>query len=93
MYSRFDSTDTDDARILALMGDANTYWQDEIYQTAIGTDHNLYASGGIGIVPYRVSLGYTNKEGILKTDHFEKFSAAVNLTPGFFNNTLRLMLI
>ena len=90
MYSRFDSTDTDEAKILALMGDANTNWQDEIYQTAIGTDHNLYASGGIGIVPYRVSLGYTNKEGILKTDHFEKFSAAVNLTPGFFDNTLQV---
>jgi iron complex outermembrane receptor protein len=90
MYSRYDSTDIDEAKILALMGDANTNWQDEIYQTAIGTDHNLYASGGIGIVPYRVSLGYTNKEGILKTDHFEKFSASVNLTPGFFNNTLQI---
>jgi len=90
MYSRFDSTDTDEADILALMGDANTNWQDEIYQTAIGTDHNLYASGGVGIIPFRVSLGYTNKEGILKTDHFEKTSASINLTPGFFNNTLQV---
>ena len=90
MYSRFDSTDTDERKILALMGDANTNWQDEIYQTAIGTDHNLYASGGVGIIPFRVSLGYTNKEGILKTDHFEKTSASINLTPGFFNNTLQV---
>jgi iron complex outermembrane receptor protein len=26
---------------IALMGDANTNWQDEIYRTAIGTDHNI----------------------------------------------------
>jgi len=83
---RYDSTKP--AR--ALMGNADTYWQDEIYQTAIGTDHNLYASGGIGVVPFRVSLGYTNKEGILKTDKFEKTSASVNLTPGFFDNTLQI---
>jgi iron complex outermembrane receptor protein len=90
MYSRYDSNDVDDAKILALMGDANTNWQDEIYQTAIGTDHNLYATGGLGIVPFRISLGYTNKEGILTTDKFEKTSAAVNLTPGFFDNTLQV---
>ncbi len=90
MYSRFDSTNMTDAKVLALMGNANTNWQNEVYQTAIGTDHNLYASGGIGVVPFRVSLGYTNKEGILKTDHFEKTSASVNLTPGFFDNTLQI---
>jgi iron complex outermembrane receptor protein len=90
MYSRFDSNDVDDAKVLALMGDSTTNWQDQVYQTAIGTDHNLYASGGIGVVPFRISLGYTNKEGILKTDHFEKTSAAVNLTPGFFDNTLQV---
>ncbi len=90
MYSRYDSTNASDSKVLALMGKASTNWQNEIYQTAIGTDHNLYASGGIGIVPFRVSLGYTNKEGILKTDKFEKTSASVNLTPGFFDNTLQI---
>lgn len=82
----------DSAKIAPLLGDSETYWQDEIYQTAIGTDHNLYASGGLGIIPFRVSLGYTNKEGILKTDKFEKVSAAVNLTPGFIDNTLQVNL-
>jgi len=82
----------DSAKAAPLVGDASTYWQDEIYQTAIGTDHNLYATGGLGIVPFRVSLEYTNKEGILKTDKFEKVSAAVNLNPGFLDNTLQVNL-
>src|SRR5690606_632564 len=31
---------------IALLGDSNTNWQDEIYRTAIGTDHNIALSGG-----------------------------------------------
>ncbi len=76
----------------ALVGDADTYWQDEIYQSAIGHDHNLYLSGGIKEIPFRVSLGYTDKMGILKTDRFDRITAGVNLNPGLFNNTLQLNL-
>lgn len=75
---------------LALLGAANTDWQDEIYQSAWGQDHSVSLSGGVGMVPYRVSLGYTNKDGVLKTDNFDRYSAAVNLTPGFLNNTLQV---
>lgn len=77
---------------LGLLGTANTDWQDEIYQSALGTDHNLSVSGGIGVVPYRVSLGYTNREGILKTDKFSRYSSAINLNPGLLKNTLQLNL-
>ncbi len=73
-----------------LLGNANTDWQSEIYQTGMQHDHNLSASGGIGILPYRVSLGYTNKTGLLKTDGFNRTTAAVNLNPGFLNNTLQV---
>lgn len=75
-----------------LMGSHNTDWQNEIYQRALGQDHNLSASGILGSVPYRVSLGYTNKDGILRTDHFERYSAALSASPSFFNNSLRLNL-
>ncbi len=74
---------------IGLLGTANTDWQDEIFQEAPGNDHNLNISGGIGVVPYRVSIGYTEKEGILRTDNFNRYSSAVNLSPGFFNNTLQ----
>ncbi|MEM9932844.1 MAG: SusC/RagA family TonB-linked outer membrane protein [Bacteroidota bacterium] len=73
-----------------LLGSANTDWQEEIYQTAVGHDHNVYASGGIGSVPYRVSLGYTYKEGILKTDEFQRITTGINLNPKLLKNTLQV---
>lgn len=75
-----------------LLGDSDTDWQNEVYQTGIQHDHNISAAGGIGILPYRVSLGYTNKTGLLKTDGFNRGTFALNLTPGFLNNTLQLKL-
>ena len=75
---------------LGLLGTANTDWQDEIFQSAFGHDHNLSISGGIGVVPYRVSLGYTNKNGIIRTDNFSRYSTAINLNPGLLKNTLQL---
>ncbi|MCI5081783.1 MAG: TonB-dependent receptor [Saprospiraceae bacterium] len=73
-----------------LLGSANTNWQDEIYQTAFGQDHNLSLSGGIGeYLPYRVSLGFTNREGVLKTDEFQRTTVGVNLTPKFLDNRLQ----
>jgi TonB-dependent starch-binding outer membrane protein SusC len=73
-----------------LLGTSNTDWQKEIYQRAIGTDHNLYMSGAVNSVPYRISLGYTDKEGLLKTDHFNRFTTGLNLNPSFFKNTLQV---
>lgn len=73
-----------------LLGESNTDWQDQIYQTGIQNDHNVSIAGGIGIVPYRVSLGYTNKTGILKTDGFNRGTVAINLSPSFLNNRLRV---
>jgi iron complex outermembrane receptor protein len=80
-----------DPERLALIGDANTDWQDEIYQTAIGTDHNLSLSDAVGgFLPYRVSIGYTDKDGILLNDNFKRYSAGINLSPQFFNNSLQV---
>lgn len=74
-----------------LLGDANTDWQNEVFETAIGSDHNLSLSGGIAeVLPYRVSVGYTDRKGILKTDKFERTTASVNLSPGFLDNTLQV---
>ena len=75
-----------------LMGDANTDWQEEIYQTAVGTDHTAYVSGSFGTFPYRLSLGYTNMNGILKTDKFQRYVGGLNLNPSFLNNTLQVNL-
>src|SRR5258705_8174824 len=74
----------------ALLGTANTDWQDEIYQTAFGTDNNISLSGGIEKLPYRVSLGYLNQSGILRTGKLSRFSGAINLSPIFLKNHLKV---
>lgn len=72
------------------VGTANTNWQDAIYQTAVSTDNNLSFSGGVKNLPYRISLGYSYLNGILRTDHLQKTSVALALNPTFFHNTLKV---
>ncbi len=81
---------TKDAGAIAKMGTANTDWQDEIFKTAWGTDHNLSVTGGLQNMPYRASVGYTNQDGILKTSNFERFSGSVGLSPWFFERHLNI---
>ena len=74
----------------ALLGSANTNWQDEIFQNGIQHDHNVNLSGGIGTIPYRVSLGYTDRTGILMNDRFNRSTAAINLNPKLLNGALQV---
>jgi len=75
---------------IALLGTANTDWQKEIFRTATGTDHNIAAQGGTDNLTYRASMGYTNMNGILKTDSFERTTLGANLTGNFFDKHLKL---
>ena len=74
------------------LGTANTDWQDEIYRTAFSHDHNLTVSGAFKNLPYRVSVGYTDQQGIIKTSDFKRVTAALNLNPSFFDDHLTLNL-
>lgn len=69
---------------------ADTDWQDEIFRTAVSHDHNVTLSGGLKNMPYRVSLGYTNNQGIIKTSKFERYTASFNLSPSLFTDHLKL---
>ncbi len=80
----------EDSEAASKLGTANTDWQDEIYQTAISHDHNITVTGGLKNMPYRVSVGYTNQEGILKTSDFERYTASVNLNPSFLDDHLKV---
>ena len=68
---------------------ADTDWQKEIFRTAASTDHNLTMSGGLKNMPYRVSLGYTNQQGILKTSSFQRYTASFSLSPTFLEDHLK----
>ena len=73
-----------------LLGTANTDWQKAIYQTALTTDNNFSISGGLKNLPYRVSVGYLNQEGILKTSKLDRYSALVNVSPRLLDNHLKI---
>ncbi len=76
----------------SLLGNANTDWQKQIFQTAVSTDNNLNATGAIGNIPYRISGGYLNQEGIVKTDNLQRYSGSISLTPHFFKDALKVEL-
>jgi TonB-linked SusC/RagA family outer membrane protein len=75
---------------LENLGLENTDWQSEIYRNAVSYNHHVGFSGGLGFLPYRVSLGYTNNNSILKNTGLKRTSASINLAPSFFNNTLNI---
>ena len=77
----------------ALLGTADTDWNDEIFKTAYGTDNNLSVSGRFTRnFPFRVSFGYTNQDGILRTDNSTRYTGNINLSPSFFDDYLKLNL-
>ena len=84
---------TREENALALLGNANTDWQNEIYRTALSHDHNITVAGSVSTyLPYRLSVGYTDQQGILKTSDFKRYTVALNLNPSFFEDHLTLNL-
>ena len=68
----------------------NTNWQDEIYRNAFAMDHSLSANGAWKKLPYRVSLGYTDQDGILKTGKFTRTTLGVSLKPSLLDDHLKI---
>jgi TonB-dependent starch-binding outer membrane protein SusC len=77
---------------LALLGTENTDWQKEIFRTAFSMDHNLSLSGNLKTIPYRVSLGYTKQDGIMKNTGLDRFTGSFRLDPSFFDGDLKVSL-
>jgi TonB-dependent starch-binding outer membrane protein SusC len=75
---------------------ANTNWQDEIYENAVGMEHYLGVSGAIdgsGILtalPYRFSVGYTDQDGILKTDNLKRYTFSTSLNPSLLDDHFKI---
>lgn len=72
------------------LGSENTDWQDEIFRTSVSQDHNVGLSGSYKNLPYRISIGYTDQQGILENTDMQRVTGAINLNPTFFNNTLKV---
>ena len=74
------------------LGTFSTDWQDEIYKTAFGQDLNLSATGATlnGKLPFRVSGGFLNQDGILRTGNFKRQTLSINLNPRLLKDRLKV---
>ena len=80
----------DNESIIGLLGESNTDWQSEIYNNAFGMDHYLSIGGAVKTLPYRVSYGYSDQDGILKTDNLKRHTFSANINPQFFDDHLKV---
>src|SRR5579875_2009565 len=77
---------------VAALGTANTNWQSLIYQKAFSTDNNISISGGIKNFPYRLSVGYANQNGVLRTDNLQRTSVSLAINPTVLKDHLKINL-
>ena len=90
LMEAFPQNTTTGAAAFALLGNEDTDWQKEIYQLGLSTDQNLSLSGTVATIPYRVSLGYNNQKGTLKTSSYDRVTAGININPSFFEDHLKV---
>ncbi len=57
----------------------DTNWSDLIYRSAVSQNHNINVSGGNEKTTYYFSAGFTDQEGILAANNFQRATARVNL--------------
>ena len=79
--------------IKAKLGTSDTNWQRKIFTTSFSTDNNLSIFGSVNKkLPYRVSFGYSNVSGTLKTSNLERYTTSISLTPTYFDKHLSVNL-
>lgn len=68
----------------------NANWQDRIERTAITTSNFLSLTGGVENSNYRVSLGYSDQEGIIIGSDVKNFNSRINLTHTELDGKLKI---
>jgi iron complex outermembrane receptor protein len=74
---------------ISRLGSNDTDWQKEIYETARAQNNSFSVSGGLLNMPFRASVGYTDQDGILMGDNFNRMTGSLNIAPSFFDGDLR----
>ncbi|PQJ31800.1 SusC/RagA family TonB-linked outer membrane protein [Nonlabens arenilitoris] len=80
----------DQGRDTSILGDANTDWQDAIYQNGTRAIHNLTIEKGYDNTSIRASLGYNNEHGTLQRSGYERASLSLNVIQKLLDNKLKL---
>ena len=85
-----------DSDIYNGLGTANTDWQKEIYRMAQTYEANVAISGKAGNekfnLPYRLSIGFLDNNGTLKTSNMTRETVSLNLNPQFLDKHLTVNL-
>lgn len=80
-----------DPSATALLGTSNTNWQKEIFHNTVSFDNSISVRGNLlNKIPSRLSFGYMDNPGILKTSNFQRTTAAVSLNPFLWDKHLKL---
>ena len=69
---------------ISRLGSYDTDWQREIYETALAQNNSFSVSGGVLGMPLRASIGFTDQNGILMGDNFNRITGSLNISPSFF---------
>lgn len=77
--------------LLTRLGNANTNWQEAIYENAVSSNVNLSINGALfGEVPTRISLGRSLQNGLRLTSAYERNTASFSASPTFFDGKLKV---
>jgi iron complex outermembrane receptor protein len=69
----------------------DTDWRDAVLRTSFTSNTNFSARANLfGNVPFRASIGYTNAEGIVRTDDYERVTASLKFSPSLLNDHLKI---
>lgn len=60
-------------------------------RTSITTDHTFSARANLyKKIPFRASVGYTNAQGLIKNNDYERLSYSFKMTPKLLNDDLKI---
>ena len=76
--------------MINLYPEQSTDWQDEIFRTGLATDQNISVAGKVAFMPFRVSVGVNTEKGTLRTSHYDRYTASMNLSPKFLDDHLSI---
>lgn len=57
----------------------NTDWVDEVFKSALATNHNLSLSGGSEKVTFYTSFGYNDNPGVMENSGYQRYSFRSNV--------------
>lgn len=56
----------------------NTNWAETTYQTGVNNNYNISVNGGDEKALYYFALGYTNNEGVVKSNDYQRYNMRLN---------------